>query len=1838
MILLKMTAPVTSTNPPASTTSPTSPPDLDESPLTIPQWYAAQVAGGGLERLLALQAAETALASNTWIALATPEHITEQWRQLQALIPEGGPAALPLFGVPFAAKDNIDVAGLPTTAACPAFASGPVARDATVIARLRAAGAIVLGKTNLDQFATGLVGTRSPYGAVGNSFNKDYVSGGSSSGSAVVVARGAVPFSLGTDTAGSGRVPAGFNNIVGLKPTRGAISTTGVVPACRSLDCVSIFALTVDDAETALAAAEGHDPVDSFSRLRPGEGSPKGAGRRMAICADPEWYGHGQQEAAYAKALDKAAALRWTLEPRDFSALFKLASLLYEGPWVAERYAAIKGFVEAHADEMDPTVRAIVLKARSFNAVDLFQAEYVRQDLASEILRAFASYDAILVPTAPTFPTIADLERDPIGENALLGTYTNFVNFMDWSAISVPAGFRDDGLPFGITLISTTWQEPQLLGLSREWLATSPRTLGATIVQTLERTQMSSDPSVTPVVVVGAHLTGFPLNKDLTSRGAVLARATTTSSNYRLYSLRTEGTVRKPGLKRVERDGGAIEVEVWDMPNAHVASFLKTIPTPLGIGSVELQDGSWAHGFVCEPYGLEGATDITSYGGWRAFMASQGVGAKVEPEKRQKTNIRAVLVANRGEIAVRIIKTLKKTGIKAISIYSEADASAPHVHDADVALALVGSSVSETYLDGDQVVRLATEAGADAVIPGYGFLSENADFATAVEAAGMAWIGPTPEQMRTLGLKHLARAVAEAADVPVVPGSKALLRSAAEALAEADRIGYPVMLKSTAGGGGIGLRRCDDGTALNEAFESVSRLAEANFGDAGMFVEHFVKQARHVEVQILGDGEGGVVAAGERDCSLQRRNQKVVEESPAVFVPEGVRTKMRRAAVRLAAEVKYRNVGTVEFIYDVDTEEFYFLEVNTRLQVEHPVTESVTGLDLVEAMVRIAAGDGGDLFAGKGEDGFAVRGSAVEVRVYAESPLQGFRPSSGRLTEVIFPKDVRVDTWVASGTELSSSYDPMIAKIIATGDERASALEKLASALEQTTITGVETNLAYLRHIVTSQLFRSGNFTTSSLNTFEFEAPVIEVLDPGTQAAVQDFPGRRGLWHVGVPPSGPLDDYSFRVANRLVGNESTAAGLELTLQGPSLLFHADAVVAVTGAEVEILLDGLVVKSNTAIAITKGQTLVIGQTTSGYRTYLAVRGGIAVPETFGSRSTFALGQLGGHNGRNLRAGDLLPLGSATTCAEVALTASAPRVPIPSQPNALWTLAVVPGPHGAPDYFTSDGLTTLFDGRWAVHYNSNRLGIRLTGPKPQWARHTGGGAGLHPSNVHDTPYSVGSVSFTGDEAVILACDGPSLGGFVVFCVVASADMWKLGQMRPGDTVTFRVVDAEEALRMDAALDEAIVNLTPFDTLPETLPSTDIVPAALLGDIGTNGRHILCRQAGDRAMLLDFGEDDFSLRTSFEIYSFIDRHTHHPIPDILELTTGVRSLHVQYTSGTPPSTILSHLRQHEHASLPSFLPSRVFHLPIALDDSVCRAAIDRYTATIRSSAPWLPSNTAFLRDLNDLPSSEAVTALLLEATYLVVGLGDVFLGSPCAVPLDPRHRLLGTKYNPSRSFTPRGAVGVGGNYMCIYGMDSPGGYQLVGRTLPIWDDLLAAASSSDGSTKPWMFRLFDRIRFYAVPEAELDAAIASPGRGSFLVRVEEGIVDLDEYETWLSDNKTDIDAVVSARERAFLAAPFLEELLKPYEARPEKGHGPSGDVEVGGERVRAQLPGRCWRCAVAEGDTVEVGDALLWIESNKMELKISSPVKGVVARVLVAKGDLVEPADDLVIIQSE
>ncbi len=532
---------------------------------------------------------------------------------------------LPLYGIPFVVKDNIDTEGLPTTAACPAFAY-PASEDATCVAQLKAAGAVVLAKTNLDQFATGLVGTRSPYGAVPNSFDPAYVSGGSSSGSAVAVARGLVPFSLGTDTAGSGRVPAGFNNIVGLKPTRGRFSIKGVVPACRSLDCVSIFALTVDDADTIANLLEGVDGADAYSRQRPHPAYSFPAKPRFAIPKSLPWFGDDASEHAWNTAIEQMRSLGVELLEMDFTPMQTLAELLYGGPWVAERHAAVAEFMAEHSEAMNPVVRDIIAKATNFSATDAYRAEYRRAELAREIQSQMQSVDALLVPTAPRLPTITQVAEDPVAVNSQLGTWTNFVNLADCSALALPAGLRRDGLPFGITLIAPAWQDNALARFGQQWQNHCLGRRGATSLPVIP-TALATEPPTGHIrlAVVGAHLSGMPLNGQLTERGAQWVETTSTSDNYRLYAL-ADTTPPKPGL--VASDSGkAIAVELWDMPVNHFGSFVALIPAPLGIGTLTLADGRQVKGFICEPWAIAKATDITEFGGWKAYLQSSAATA-----------------------------------------------------------------------------------------------------------------------------------------------------------------------------------------------------------------------------------------------------------------------------------------------------------------------------------------------------------------------------------------------------------------------------------------------------------------------------------------------------------------------------------------------------------------------------------------------------------------------------------------------------------------------------------------------------------------------------------------------------------------------------------------------------------------------------------------------------------------------------------------------------------------------------------------------------------------------------------------------------------------------------------------------------------------------------------------------------------------------------------------------------------------------------------------------------------------------------------------------------------
>jgi allophanate hydrolase len=598
--------------------------------LTLADWRNAYREGASPKALLLALAERLRRDSpaEAWIARTDAEGLADQIGALEARAAQHADraaalAAMPLFGVPFAAKDNIDVMGLPTTAACPAF-EHEVAAHATAVARLVAAGAVCVGKTNLDQFATGLVGARSPYGRPSSTFAADRISGGSSSGSAVVVSRGDVPFALGTDTAGSGRVPAGFNNIVGLKPTPGRVSCAGVLPACRSIDCVSVLALTAADAAQVLAVIEGPDAADAYSAFAAGP-ARFGTALRVGVPRAPMIAGEIGYAAAFDRAVAQLEALGHRAVPIDFSPLHAVAELLYGGPWVAERHAVVQALMERDAAALDATVFKVIARANEFSATDTFRAQYALREAQRDTAALWQRVDLLMVPTAPTHPTHADIDADPLGANARLGTYTNFVNLLGWCALALPAGFAERGLPFGVTFIAPGAADAALARFGQAWEAQMKLPLGATgrpFTPTEGATPWPASTATLPIAVVGAHLAGLPLNGQLTERGATLRETTTTAPHYRLFAL-PNTTPPKPGLLRVSDGGAAIAVEVWEVPIAAVGSLLALIPPPLGLGSLELIDGRHVHGFVCEAHALAGARDISAFGGWRAFLSAR---------------------------------------------------------------------------------------------------------------------------------------------------------------------------------------------------------------------------------------------------------------------------------------------------------------------------------------------------------------------------------------------------------------------------------------------------------------------------------------------------------------------------------------------------------------------------------------------------------------------------------------------------------------------------------------------------------------------------------------------------------------------------------------------------------------------------------------------------------------------------------------------------------------------------------------------------------------------------------------------------------------------------------------------------------------------------------------------------------------------------------------------------------------------------------------------------------------------------------------------------------------
>lgn len=1192
-----------------------------------------------------------------------------------------------------------------------------------------------------------------------------------------------------------------------------------------------------------------------------------------------------------------------------------------------------------------------------------------------------------------------------------------------------------------------------------------------------------------------------------------------------------------------------------------------------------------------------------------------------------------VLIANRGAIATRITRTLKKLNISAVAVYAESDADSLHVRHADEAYCLGEGAAAETYLDVDKIIAIAKQSGAEAIHPGYGFLSENAAFVRRCEAEGIAFIGPTPEQMEVFGLKHKARELAEKAKVPLTPGTD-LLKDLDEAISKAEKIGYPVMLKSTAGGGGIGMQLCHSTEEIMSAFDSVKRLGANNFADDGVFIEKFIGRARHIEVQVFADGQGQALAVGERDCSSQRRNQKVVEECPAPNLSDEVRKELHQTAEALLSSVSYRNAGTVEFIFDADTEKFYFLEVNTRLQVEHGVTEEVYGVDLVEWMVSLAAGETVDLQSQRSI--LKPKGHAVQVRIYAEDPYRDFQPCADLLTDVAFPEGagIRIDHWIEAGIEVPPFFDPMLAKVIVHAEDRSAAFSKLHTVLSETRLYGSETNLHYLTQLCQDPVLLEGKVTTRYLNDFSYCPARIDVVQGGTQTTIQDYPARQGYWDVGVPPSGPFDSYSFRLANRLLDNDEAAAGLEITMQGPTLTFSSATQIVLSGAEIDAELDGEVIKLWTVINVAPGQTLKLGRIKAeGARSYLCVRGGVDCPEYLGSRSTFTLGQFGGHNGRALRAGDVLRVKESFA----AVSAVKLEDRLKPEISHNWELRVIYGPHGSPDFFTDQDIETFFDSDWEVHYNSSRTGIRLIGPKPEWARKNGGEAGLHPSNIHDNAYAFGTVNFTGDMPVILGPDGPSLGGFVCPATVVQADLWKLGQLRAGDKIRFVPVSLETAVQMEQELQNSVRQLEPKPlTIESVKPETPILDQLCQDDFGVD---VVYRAAGDHFMLVEYGEKVLDISLRFRAHALMQWLQENLLAGIQELTPGIRSLQVHYDSQLISyQQLLEHLQNGERELASKIdrlqVPSRIVHIPLSWDDEACKLAIEKYDQSVRKNAPWCPSNLEFIRRINGLESIDDVKQIVFDASYLVMGLGDVYLGAPVATPVDPRHRLVTTKYNPARTWTAENSVGIGGSYLCVYGMEGPGGYQFVGRTLQMWNRYRQTVEFE----KPWLLRFFDQIRFYEVSNEELSDIRKNFPQGRYPLKVEESHFSLSEYQSFLQENHSDIEHFRTMREGAFedelanwhATGQFNFEVVEEEESQSE--HSWPEDSLI----IDSPVSGSVWQTEVEVGQKVEAGQCLMVLESMKMEIPVYAAFSGTVSHLLLSNGQRVSAGQALVVIE--
>ena len=1152
--------------------------------------------------------------------------------------------------------------------------------------------------------------------------------------------------------------------------------------------------------------------------------------------------------------------------------------------------------------------------------------------------------------------------------------------------------------------------------------------------------------------------------------------------------------------------------------------------------------------------------------------------------------LKTLLVANRGEIALRIIRTAKKLNIRSIAIYTEADAASGHVAAADEAVLLEGPA-GKAYLDGEQIVEIAKKHNVDVIIPGYGFLSENTEFAGQVKAAGMVFAGPSSECIESFGIKHTARELATKAEVPIVPGTKGLVGSEEEAVKEADAMGYPVMLKATAGGGGMGLLTCQNEKEVRESFKTVQSRGETLFKNSGLFIERFYPASHHIEVQVFGNGQGKAIHFGERECSIQRRHQKVIEECPSPFVtkhPE-LREKLGAAAVRLAESIKYGSAGTIEYLVDDESAEFFFLEMNTRLQVEHGITEMCYGVDLVELMLKQAdaqlQGKGGlDASYLESLQPKEPKGAAIEARVYAENPAKDYAPSPGTLQSVSW-KEIdgsRIDTWVHTGSKVTSFYDPLLAKVMYHSPTRQDAIKGMTELLTRSRICGPPTNLEFLAAILQDKKFQAGDTMTKFLSSFEFAPAAIDVLAGGAYTLIEDWPGRPTIGR-GFSHSGPMDPLAFRIANALVGNPVGKEGLEITLSGPDLRFLGSAIVALCGAPMDAKLDGKAFPMWNRVKVNAGQRLTIGKTTAGgCRSYLAVYGGFpGVANWFGSKATAPMTAVGGYQGRALASGDLLSL--VENLPEVKGELKIPDDLLPEYPEH-WELLAMAGPYDE-GFLEPESISMLYDTTWTISHNAARGGIRLIGPKPKWARSDGGEGGAHPSNVIEYGYPIGTMNWTGDDPCLFPIDCPDFGGFVSAVTIVKADFWRLGQMKAGNKLKFIRISYDDAIakrrEVEAFIEHVVsscskssfdgISPLKYEGLPPSANSKD-AGLAIIHQIPEKDNQPLVsyRQGADDFILIDYGHGAFNLNYRFRAVALYQKLKEQEgdlsFPDGMHTGMACGNSLMLYFDGLkiPRQKMLDLLLKLESEIgdiSESKMPCRKFKLPLTFKSKAQDASIQRYIETQRPYASYLPDPMDFVAK-NNAFSEKQFRDVFLSAPLMVVAVG-FFCALPIALPIDPRRRMQTPKMNPSRVFTPEGQASWGGSCMALYNVESPGGYMPTGLTIPGVDIL--GSKKGYSPEKPWLFEDFDQITFYEVSEEEYDAQMAVFHSGRYEYEWEDVVFDLKEHNELLESTKEEVAKIREEQREAQAKMNKLEkEMLEKWGKEKEEGKVSMDTVE--------------------------------------------------------------------------